>query len=235
MDCQSLRFPALTPTWNTVSNSTDFVSLFHYQHCAKQETAAHALDRTAYASRPTLATSMQSHGISECDVAVSTANVQACGHPQSSTSKLSRNGSSGSLSSISPQHAKSLGHQVRSGGLDQALSSRDTINRATDACCSCQKNEAKSSSECLAAHPCINCVSTCYEVDESLNRIETLEDESQEANRQSDDISLLIATLRWGTESTAKSVLAGLRLGVSTPDLAQAVRAEFMHADSGHT
>lgn len=145
---------------------------------------------------------------------------------QSSTCELSSRPSSGSLSSSSPQHWEPLCHPVGSACLNQTTGARETMSPVGDACCLFQDEKYSSKPPTTRLiRLCSDCNIACYrDVADNLDRNGVLDRKLQEANKESDDIHLIIETLRWGNDSVSYSLLAGLRLGISVQDLAWAVR-----------
>lgn len=72
------------------------------------------------------------------------------------------------------------------------------------------------------------------DVADNLDRNGILDRKLQEANKESDDIHLIIEILQWGNDSVSYALLAGLRLGISVQDLAWAVRTGSVPSGYGH-
>lgn len=174
---------------------------------------------------------MQSQIITGPEAAVQDADTQKHIDPQSKICKLPSSFMDDSLDSPSLQHEKASYHAVNSARLGQAANTQATTRPATKGCCS-SHNETKELDERPATRLCSNCnTSCCRDVPETLTENVNSGRETREAERWPDDSHLIVETLRWGSDSVAHELLAGLRMGVSVRDLSRAIRAESSHSD----
>lgn len=186
-------------------------------------------------SRVTFIANMQPHVITGPDAAVQDADTQEHIDPQSSICKLPSSFMDDSLDTPSPQHGKTSYHAVDSARLSQAANAQATMRPATKGCCS-SHNETKKSDERPATRLCSNCnTSCCREVPETLTENVNSGREPREAERWSDDSHLIVETLRWGSDSVAHELLAGLRMGGSVRDLSRSIRADSSRSDLDQT
>ena len=178
---------------------------------------------------------MQSHIITGPEAAVQDTDTQGHIDTQSSICKLPSSFMDDSLDPPSSQHEKASYHAVNSARLSQAANARATTRPATKGCCS-SHNETKQSDERPATSLCSNCnTSCCRDVPMTLTDNANSGREPREAERWPDDSHLIVETLRWGSDSVAHELLAGLRMGVSVRDLSRRIRADSSHSDLDQT
>lgn len=108
---------------------------------------------------------------------------------------------------------------------DEASISRTVPNPVKSACVQCQKRKIKCTGQRPICGSCHKREDECsWDVADGMTRTQDLKAKITDATNRADDLAVLINGMRFGTDEESTMLLAQLRMGASTRDLARMVR-----------